>query len=147
MFSAGAKYATGPLSAAVSLQTKEDNTTKDFASAAGSYDFGVAKVMLGFADGGKFASGGTGRGVSTGFIAPIGSINVGALFGQNTDKNLKLQSLEVFVNTEIFKNTYAYAEVGTWKTSLAVNPLNTLFNVTNGKTKGNGFAVGVIYTF
>ena len=142
VLSAGAKYATGPLSAAVSFQTKDSSTTENFASAAGSYDFGAAKVMRGFADGGKFADGGTGRGVSTGFVAPIGTVNVGALFGKNTDKNLKLQSVELFANSEIFKNTYAYAELGSWKTSRAINPLSAA-----GKLKGTGYALGVIYAF
>lgn len=136
VFSAGLKYASGPLSAAVSMQTKEDNTTKNFVSAAGSYDFGVAKVMLGYADGGKVADGGTGAGVSTGFVAPIGSVNVGLLYGQNTDDDVKARSVELFANTEIFKNTYAYAEVGRWNTSLNVPKKNY-----------TGYAVGVIFTF
>ena len=140
--SAGLKYATGPLSVAVSAQTKDSSATQNFASVAGSYDFGVAKVMLGYADGGEFNQGGTGSGISTGFVAPIAGVNVGMLYGKNTDDNLKLEGVEFFVNGEIFKNTYAYFEAGNWKTSLALNPLDPA-----AKTKGTGYAIGVIFTF
>lgn len=137
VFSAGVKYGSGPLSAAVSLQTKDSSGGENFVSAAGSYDFKVVKVMLGYADGGDIADGGTGAGISTGFVAPIGSVNVGMLYGQNTDDNLKAKSIELFANTEIFKNTYAYAELGRWNSSLNVLP----------KKNYTGYAVGVIFTF
>ncbi len=142
VFSAGVKYASGPLSVAVSAQTKDNSGAENFMSVGGSYDFGVAKVMLGYADGGDWAQGGTGGGISAGFVAPIGSVNVGMLVAQNTDDDLKLRGVELFVNSEIFKNTYAYAEVGNWKTSLAVNPLDAA-----AKRSGSGFAVGVIFAF
>ena len=139
VFSAGVKFAAGPFSVAGSYQSKEEKGGKNFASAAGSFDLGVAKVMLGYANGGKFSEGGTGKGVSTGFIAPLGPVNVGLLYGQNSDKSLKLKSTEVFINAEVFKGTYAYAEAANWKTSLAVNPLDPA-----GKKKGTGYAVGLL---
>jgi predicted porin len=142
VFSGGLKYASGPLSAAVSVQTKDSSTTENFMSVAGSYDFKVVKVMLGYADGGDFKKGGTGGGISAGFVAPIGSVNVGMLVAQNSDDNLKLRGVEFFVNSEIFKNTYAYAEAGNWKTSLATNPV-----VAGAKRSGSGYAVGVIFAF
>jgi predicted porin len=142
VFSGGLKYGTGPLSVAVSVQTKGTSEEKNFSSVAGSYDFGVAKVTLGYANGGKAADGGTGQGISAGFVAPIGKVNVGMLYGQNTDDDLKLRGVEFFVNTEIFKNTYAYFEAGNWKTSLAVNPLDPA-----AKRSGSGYAAGVIFTF
>ena len=142
VFSGGLKYASGPLSAAVSVQTKDSSTTENFMSVAGSYDFKVVKVMLGYADGGDYNQGGTGGGISAGFVAPIGSVNVGMLVAQNSDDNLKLRGVEFFVNSEIFKNTYAYAEAGNWKTSRAVNPLNS-----TAKRSGSGYAVGVIFAF
>ncbi len=142
VFSGAVKYASGPLSVAVSVQTKDSSTSENFVSTAGSYDFGAAKVMLGYANGGKFADGGTGSGISTGFVAPIGSVNVGALVARNTDKNLKLTGVELFVNSEIYKNTYAYFEVGNWKTGLAVNPIDS-----SAKKSGSGFATGVIFAF
>lgn len=142
VFSAGLKYGSGPLSVAASVQTKDSSTSENFMSVAGSYDFKVAKVMLGYADGGDFRAGGTGAGISAGFVAPIGSVNVGMLVAQNTDDDLKLRGVEVFANSEIFKNTYAYVEFGNWKTSKAVNPLDSA-----AKRSGNGFAAGVIFTF
>ncbi len=145
--SAGLKYASGPLSVAASVQTKDRSNTENFMSVAGSYDFKVVKVMLGYADGGDFTQGGTGSGITAGFVAPVGSVNVGMQYGQNTDDALKLRSVELFVNSEVFKNTYAYFEVGNWKTSLATNPLDGFFGATNGKRSGTGFAAGVIFVF
>lgn len=147
VFSGAVKYAAGPLSAAVSMQTKATSTTKDFFSVAGSYDLGFLKGSLGYADGGKFVDGGTGKGFTAGLVAPVAGFNVGALYGRNSDKDLDLDSFEVFVNKEIFKNTIAYAEVGNWKTGLSTNPLNGAFGVSNAKLKGTGAAIGVIYVF
>ena len=157
VFSGGLKYASGPLSAAVSVQTKDSSGGEDFVSAAGSYDFKVVKVMLGYANGGDFvptrlANGqptGTGQGISAGFVAPIGSVNVGVLAAQNSDDDLKLSGVELFVNSEIFKNTYVYAEVGNWKTSRASNPLPALLGTDPAlaKRSGTGYAVGVIFAF
>lgn len=142
VLSFGVKYSAGPLAVAGSYQSKDTSRGQNFMSAAGSYDFGVAKVMLGYADGGDFNKGGTGSGLSAGFVAPVAGLNVGALYGKNNDDNLKITSYEFFVNKEVFKNTYFYAEAGNWKTSLAVNPLDAA-----GKRKGTGYALGVIFTF
>ncbi len=153
VFSAGAKYASGPLSVAASVQTKDRSGAENFFSLGGSYDFKVVKVMLGYADGGDFIQNGnitgTGAGISAGFVAPVGNVNVGMLYGQNTDDNLKLRGVEFFVNSEVFKNTYAYFEVGNWKTSLAANPLVPVFGTDPAlaKRSGTGFAAGVIFVF
>jgi hypothetical protein len=98
----------------------------NFASVAGSFDFGLAKVMLGYADGAEGV-----KGVSVGFVAPLGPVNVGALYGKNSDT--KGVAYEVFVNAEVLKGTYAYAEIGKSDAKTGI--------------KGTGFAVGVIYTF
>ncbi len=142
----GLKYADGPIAAAVSFQGKLDSAAKNFSSVAGSYDFGVAKVMASYANGGKFADGGTGKGYVLGVTAPVAGFNIGAHYGNNSDEDLKIKSWELFVNREIFKNTYAYVEAGNWKTSLDVNPLQGILGTTD-KTKGSGYAVGVIYVF
>lgn len=142
VFSAGAKYGTGPLLVGASFQTKAATGAANFASVAGSYDFGVAKVMLGYADGGDFASGGSGDGPTFGVNVPVAGFNIGMHYSQNMDDNLKIKAAEVWVNKEIFKNTYAYVEAGNWKTSLALNPLDPA-----GKTKGTGYAAGVIWVF
>jgi predicted porin len=140
--SAAAKLNLGDISAAVAYQSKDSSASKDFASIAGSYDFKVVKVSLGYADGGKAIDGGTGHGPSLGVNVPIGSFTVGAQYGQNLDDDIKVRSVEVYANYEVFKNTYAYVEAGNWKTSLAVNPLDAA-----AKTKGTGYAVGVIFVF
>lgn len=125
-FSAAATYATGPLSVSATVESKRVEDGNTFASVAGSYDFGLAKVMLGYADGAPGI-----KGVSVGFVAPIGPVNVGALYGKNSDT--KGAAYEVFINSEVLKGTYAYAEIGKSDAKTGV--------------KGTGFAVGVIYTF
>ena len=125
-FSAGATYAAGPLSVSATFETKRAEGGSSFASVAGSYDFGLAKVMLGYADGAEGV-----KGVSVGFVAPVGPVNIGALYGKNSDT--KGAAYEVFVNAEVLKGTYAYAEFGKSDAKTGI--------------KGTGFAVGVIYTF
>lgn len=125
-FSAAATYATGPLSVSATFESKRMEDSSNFASVAGSYDFGLAKVMLGYADGAEGV-----KGVSVGFVAPVGPVNIGALYGKNSDT--KGAAYEVFVNAEVLKGTYAYAEIGKADAKTGV--------------KGTGFAVGVIYTF
>jgi predicted porin len=44
VFSGGLKYASDPLSAAVSVQTKDSNGAEDFVSVAGSYDLNHARL-------------------------------------------------------------------------------------------------------
>lgn len=124
--SGGVTYATGPLSVSAAYESKRVDGGDSFVSMAGSYDFGMAKVMLGYADGGTNV-----KGVSTGVIVPIGKINVGAMMGRNSDT--KGTAYEVFVNAEVLKGTYAYLELGK----------------TNKKTgiEGTGYALGLIYTF
>ena len=141
VFSAAVKYAAGPVAVGATIQTKDDSTGKNFSAFAGSYDFGVAKVMASYANGGAIADGGQGKGYMLGVVAPVAGFNIGAHYANNNDSSAKLKSWEFFVNKEIFKNTYGYAEVGNWKG-----------NVDDGEggvisTKANGFAVGVIFVF
>ncbi|MFM7506889.1 MAG: porin, partial [Rubrivivax sp.] len=53
VFSAAGKYTAGPLSVGAAYQTADDSDGKAFSSVAGSFDFGAAKVMVGYAMGGK----------------------------------------------------------------------------------------------
>jgi predicted porin len=140
VYSLGLKYAAGPLAVAVTGQSKNlSSGSKDFAAIVGSFDFGVAKVQASYADGGKVAEGGTGKGFGAGVVVPVAGINIGAQFGKNTDSNYKTTAYELFINKEVFKNTYAYAEFGNskWKDGAEGG----------GDLKGNGFAIGVIFTF
>lgn len=145
VFSAGVKYAAGPLSVAASAQTKQFDQSKNFYSVAGSFDLQVVKVSAGYADGGAFREGGSGKGLSLGVVAPIAGFNIGAMYGRNADSDMKIDSIELFANREIFKNTIAYVEFGNWSSD-ATGP-NSFRAATGAKADGNGFAVGVIYVF
>ena len=135
VFSVGGKYAAGPLLVGASYQSKTDSLVKDdFFSLAASWDFGVAKVMAGYADGGDVADGGSGKGPSLGVNVPLAGFNVGAILAKNSDDAAKITSYELFLNKEVFKNTYGYVEAGRWKES-------------NSNTKASGYAVGLIYVF
>jgi predicted porin len=146
----GLKYAGGPVAVAVAYQSKlsSDPTTgpaKDFVSLAGSYDFGVAKVMLSYADGGKFVDGGSGKGFQLGAQAPVAGATIGFLYAKNSDKDFaKPKSLELFANKEIFKNVIAYGEYGDLK---ADAPVATYFGAAGTDTKAKGYALGLIYVF
>jgi predicted porin len=124
--SAGVTFSSGDLSVSAAYEGKRAAGADDFLSLGGSYDFKVVKIMAGYSDGGTNQ-----KGINVGFTAPVGSVNVGALFAQNSDT--KGRAVELFVNSEVLKNTYAYFEVGA-------------ANAKTG-TKGTGYAVGVIYAF
>lgn len=147
VFSGAVKFAAGPVLLGAAYESKSDSAFKDFASVAASYDFGPAKVMASYTNGGAFASGGTGKGYMLGVVAPVAGFTVGAHYANNSDSNVKVKSWEVFVNKEIFKNTYGYVEAGDWKTGLGVNPFNAAFGTSNAKLKGTGAAAGVIFVF
>lgn len=162
VFSAGLKFGSGPLTVGAAMETKRDSDTRGFWSVAGSYDFGVAKAMLSYANGGDPDKGGNGRGWGVGAVAPLAGINVGFIYHRNSkgwvesvtfldpsDSSLnefgnvrfdRVSSWELFANKEIFKGTYLYGEYGRWKA-----------RVDGGEgaasAKSNGFAVGVIFTF
>jgi hypothetical protein len=72
-------------------------------------------------------------------VAPVAGFNIGAHYANNTDSLLKIKSWEVFVNKEMFKNTYGYVEAGNWKFDGAEAP--------TAKHKANGFAAGAIFVF
>jgi predicted porin len=139
VISLGGKYAGGPFAAAVAYQSKDSSGAKDFTSFAGSYDMGVAKFMVGYADGGKVANGGTGKGPSVGVNFPVAGFNIGGHYAQNSDADVKVKAYEFWINKEVLKSTYAYFEAGSTKTTLAPSE--------GEKTKFNGYAVGVIYVF
>jgi predicted porin len=139
VLSAAGKYTAGPLVVGASYQTKDDRDSKAFASFAGSYDFGVAKVMLGYANGGKIADGGSGSGPTLGVNVPVAGFNVGAHFANNRDSLAEITSFEFWVNKEVAKNTYAYFEAGNWDSDQITLP--------TGTKKASGYAVGVIFTF
>jgi predicted porin len=127
--SAALTYAAGKFSVSVAAESKRVEGGESFAGVAGSYDFGVVKVMAGYADG--FYGVPNWKGPSVGFVAPVAGFNVGMHYGKNTET--KDDATEFFVNREIFKNTFAYLDYG-----------NVDYN--NAPNK-KAYALGVIYVF
>lgn len=123
-FALGLTYTAGPLSVAYTGESSRKNGGSDFNAIAGSYDLGVAKIMLGYADGGSGA-----KGTTFGITAPVAGFNVGGIFSQNSDT--KAFGSELFINKEIFKGTYAYFDYGNL----------------DKPTSLNAYALGVIFTF
>lgn len=121
----GVTYTAGPLSAAITSESARFEAGNSFTSVAASYDFKVAKVMMGYADGGLNA-----KGATVGVVAPVAGYNVGLNYSKNSDTNTA--ATELFVNREVYKNTYGYADIG---------------NVDANGTQNTGYAIGVIYTF
>jgi predicted porin len=132
--SLGATFATGKLSVSAATESKRTDTGTNFSAVAGSYDFGIAKVVAGYANGGKGA-----KGLSVGAQVTLAGTNVGAQLGKNSDT--KARAYELFVNREVFKSTYAYAEFGN------LDNKGVAIGGTGSKTKASGYAVGVIYVF
>lgn len=139
VFSVGGKFGAGPVTVGATYETKRTDTAKPFASVAGAFDFGMGKVMLGYANGGKVADGGSGAGPTVGVNFSLAGINLGMHYSRNTDKALKIDSAEFWVNKEVFKNTYAYAEAGNWKSDMVT--------IANGKKKATAYALGMIWVF
>lgn len=140
VFSAGAKWTGGPLVIAGSYEGKRTENAHDFMSLGATFDLSFVKLMAGYTDAGSIDNGGAGKGYSFGAVAPLMGFNVGAIFAKNSDDRADAKAYEIFVNKEIYKNTYAYAEYGNLKAS----PDGGEGSV---NVKAKGFAVGVIFTF
>ncbi|HEY5763754.1 MAG TPA: porin [Rhodocyclaceae bacterium] len=110
-----------------SHEGKKTLNGEDFNSVAASYDFGFLKAMAGYTDAGLNATGPT-----LGVTAPVAGFTMGAHVAQN--KDTKAKALELFINREIFKNTYAYAEALRLDNKAPAVDLNS-------------YAVGVIFVF
>ncbi len=116
-------YAAGPFAASVVAQGARTTTGSDMYAVGGTYDLGVAKISLNYADAGTGS-----KGASAGVVVPVAGFNVGAQFAKNNESGA--QMTELFVNKEIFKNTYGYAEYGQ-----------------EDKSSLKAYAVGFIYVF
>jgi hypothetical protein len=83
----------------------------------------------------SYTDGGTGfKGTSVGVVAPVAGFNIGMTYAKNSD-HAGAAATEVYINREIFKNTYGYLDYGN------LDKANAYF------AKGNAVAGGVIYTF
>jgi predicted porin len=142
-YSAALKFSGGPFAAAANVETKRTDGGKGFWSLVGSYDLSVVKFALSYANQGKASDGGGGKGVGFGVTVPIGTWSVGAIAGWNQDT--KGKAYEAFVNKEIFKNTYAYAEAGAANSSAML--ANGIVRADKTIHKGVGYATGVIFVF
>ncbi|MBA3032043.1 MAG: porin [Gammaproteobacteria bacterium] len=128
--SAGLTYVAGKFSVSVVGETKREDSSENFAGVSGSYDFGVVKVMASYSDG---FYGTNSKGPGVGFVAPVAGFNVGMMYGKNNDTDAA--ATELFINREIFKNTYAYADFARVNQTSYLGP------------RGNAYALGVIYVF
>ncbi len=127
VFSGGVTYAAGPLSVSAGFQTKSAKGGDDYFGIAGGYDFGVAKVTVGYHDAKSV------KGISLGAQTTLAGANVGVIYGKETELT-KGSAFELYINKEVLKNTIAYAEMG-----------NADKKTAGGK--GTGYAVGLIYVF
>jgi predicted porin len=128
--SGGATYTLNKLTVAATVESKRTSAGKDFAAVAAMYDLGVAKVAANYTDGGVKSNRGFGLGVTA---TVANGVNVGAQLGRSADKKT---GIELFVNKEVLKNTYAYFDFGNLEDKSGA-----------ATVKGTGFAAGVIYTF
>jgi predicted porin len=153
-YSLSLNYNAGPFAIGATTESKRKEFGRNFNAVAASYDFGFVKVMASYADGGE-ASGfnsdgsfsiGTGKGFGVGAVAPIAGFNVGFHYGDNSDDNIKTNALELFINREIFKNTYAYLDYG-HVTDFPVAVDTGEGGITINRKSATAFALGIIYTF
>ena len=128
-YSLGMKYKVNQWMVAVAGESARSDSASSFSSAAASYDFGVLKAEVGYANGGSGS-----QGANIGVVAPINGFNVGLTYAKNSDAT-GAAATEFYVNRQVFKNTYAYFDYGNLSAS------NADF------VKGNAYALGMIYTF
>ena len=129
VFSVGLSYKAGNFAAGLAGESARVDGGSGFTGVAASYDFGVAKVEAGYADGG------TGfKGSNVGVSVPVAGFTVGLTYAKNSDA-AGAAATELYINREIFKNTYAYFDYGN------LDKANAYF------AKGNATALGVIYVF
>ncbi len=120
----GLTFTSGGLAVAATMTTKNMTGGNDVSAMAASYDFGVLKAAANY-------SGSNGsKGSMLGFVAPVGGVNVGVQSARNS--STRATGTEFFVNKELLKNTTAYADILSKKSS---------------GVSSNAYAIGVIYVF
>lgn len=128
--SVGVTYTLDKLALAATATSKPADGEKATSAVAASYDFGVAKVAASYS-GSKALNSVSGlledgKGYMVGVVAPVAGFNIGTQYARNTAT--KVNATEFFVNKEIMKGTFAYADFLSKKGS-------------------DAYAIGVIYTF
>ncbi|MFO6418738.1 porin [Hylemonella sp. W303a] len=149
VLSAGATYVTGPLTLVAAFQGQEakddDKSTGDFDETApymgfgAQYDFGSFKLKA------DYHKVDTRSSINTGVVTTVAGWSVGAQYSIGTDgssgDDVKTTAYELFVNKEVLKNVYGYAEIGGAKTDD-----DTLW-FGGDSDSATGFAVGMILVF
>ena len=121
----GVTYAAGPLALGAASEASRVEGGNSSSMVAGSYDFGAAKLAV------SYSPTKDAKGTMFGVTAPVAGFTVGMQYAKNSDTSAK--GTEFFVNKEVLKNTYAYADYGTKKET--------------GKDTKTVYAIGAIYTF
>lgn len=141
VLSGAATYSAAGATVAAAFQTKATSASKDYYGIQGEYDFGVAKFTVGYHDQDT-----QGRGFTFGGNVTLAGANFGAIYYKETNVT-KGSAFELFVNKEVLKNTYAYAEIGVADKKSSGPSGGTGNGLNGGSGKGTGFAIGAIYTF
>jgi predicted porin len=101
-----ANYGNGPLAVGYVAETKRVAGNRTARAVAGSYDFGVAKVVGGYVVRETEAAG---KGVYVGAVAPVGAvIKVGVQHARNTETDVN--ATELFANYALSKRTSLYVD-------------------------------------
>lgn len=125
-FSIRANYGAGPLAVGYVAESKRSAAHRTAQAIAGSYDFGVAKVVGGYVVSETVAKG---KGTYIGAVAPVGAFKVGMQYARNSQTDVNA--------TELFAN-YALSK----RTTLYVDYANK-----GGKGTGHSYAMGVLHAF
>jgi predicted porin len=165
----GLSYAKGPLAVGAVVETKQTSALRNAMAVGVSYNFGVARVAAaynkreraGTVGMNQFAAGATanaavqgGKGYSLGVVAPMGPLNIGAQYGNNSDT--KVKATELFANYALSKRTRVYVDYVT-TSGTAASPaiaLGTGASLNIGQVgldavpaKTNALGLGIVHTF
>jgi len=134
-----ANYANGPIAAGFVAESAATSANRTAYGLAGSYDFGVAKAVIGWDrsenaavgallaapttnTGSTFAGQEAGQGYYLGVAAPLGATTLGAQYANNTAVGIK--ALEVFANYNLSKRTFVYVDAANVTSNLLSNTVN-----------------------
>lgn len=161
---AALSYANGPLAVGAVVETKSTTAARDAYAVGASYDFGVAKVaaaynqreLIGtagynqFAAGTAYAATSGGKGYSLGVVAPIGALNIGAQYANNSDT--KVKATELFANYALSKRTRVYFDYVTTSgtSAVAATAATTAYSTVATDAvpaKAGTYGFGVVHSF
>jgi len=164
--SLGVTYAKGPLVIGAVTETKSTVAQRNAMAVGASYDLGFARVaaaynkreFAGTVGYNQFAAIGTstyaasqgGKGYSLGVVAPMGPLNVGAQYANNSDT--KVKATELFANYALSKRTRVYVDYVTTsgteaQGALALGAANASPGYDAVPAKTNALGVGIVHTF